>query len=55
MREAVRSADDAGAGPDLQELLVAVARGDEEAFGAVYDAVAGPVLGLVWSVLRDPA
>ncbi|AJE83537.1 sigma-70 family RNA polymerase sigma factor [Streptomyces physcomitrii] len=32
-----------------------VARGDQEAFGAVYDAVCGPVLGLVRSVLRDPA
>src|SRR4051794_30355841 len=41
------------AGPDLQELLGRVARGDQEAFSSVYDAVSGPVLGLVRSVLRD--
>ena len=43
------------AAPDLQELLGRVARGDQDAFARVYDAVAGPVLGLVRSVLRDPA
>jgi hypothetical protein len=32
-----------------------VARGDQEAFATVYEAVAGPVLGLVRSILRDPA
>lgn len=41
--------------PELSELLGEVAKGDHEAFAAVYDAVAGPVLGLVRSVLRDPA
>ncbi|MBT2378541.1 MULTISPECIES: sigma-70 family RNA polymerase sigma factor [unclassified Streptomyces] len=41
--------------PDLQELMVLVARGDQDAFARVYDAVSGPVLGLVRSVLRDPA
>lgn len=44
-----------GAGPDLAELLTEVARGDQDAFAAVYDLIAGPVLGLVRSVLRDPA
>ncbi|MEV6103688.1 ECF RNA polymerase sigma factor SigK [Streptomyces sp. NPDC051940] len=39
----------------LDGLLTRVARGDREAFGAVYDAAAAPVLGLVRSVLRDPA
>ncbi|MFF3763222.1 sigma-70 family RNA polymerase sigma factor [Streptomyces sp. NPDC001922] len=43
------------AGPDLEELLVMVARGDQEAFSRVYDAVCGPVLGVVRGVLRDPA
>jgi RNA polymerase sigma-70 factor (ECF subfamily) len=42
-------------GPTLDELLVEVARGDQEAFASLYDAVCGPVLGLVRSVLRDPA
>lgn len=43
-------ADD-GLGP----LLDRVARGDEAAFGAVYVQVAGHVLGIARSVLRDPA
>lgn len=41
--------------PDLVALLALVAQGDQDAFAAVYDRVAGPVLGLVRSVLRDPA
>ncbi|WTO73128.1 sigma-70 family RNA polymerase sigma factor [Streptomyces sp. NBC_00441] len=45
----------ASAGPDLQELMGQVARGDQDAFAQVYDAVSGPVLGLVRNVLRDPA
>ncbi|CAM5258071.1 RNA polymerase sigma factor OS=Streptomyces antimycoticus OX=68175 GN=SSPO_027620 PE=3 SV=1 [Streptomyces antimycoticus] len=32
-----------------------VARGDQNAFGALYDAVSGPVLGLARSLLRNPA
>ncbi|GAA4790778.1 sigma-70 family RNA polymerase sigma factor [Streptomyces sp. C10-9-1] len=43
------------AGPDLQELLALVARGDQDAFAELYDAVSGTVLGLVRAVLRDPA
>jgi RNA polymerase sigma-70 factor (ECF subfamily) len=43
------------AGPDLPELMAAVARGDQDAFAQLYDAIVGPVLGLVRSVLRDPA
>ncbi|MFC9244174.1 sigma factor [Streptomyces sp. NPDC057136] len=55
MKEAVHISGALSAGPDLQELLVMVARGDQNAFAKVYDAVCGPVLGLVRSVLRDPA
>ncbi|MEU8675787.1 sigma-70 family RNA polymerase sigma factor [Streptomyces sp. NPDC048560] len=55
MKEAVHISGAPSAGPDLQELLVRVARGDQQAFASVYDAVCGPVLGLVRSVLRDPA
>ncbi|MFI0981680.1 sigma-70 family RNA polymerase sigma factor [Streptomyces sp. NPDC021093] len=56
MREAVRVQGTPAPGPDgLQELIGRVARGDQEAFGRVYDLVSGPVLGLVRSVLRDPA
>ena len=44
-----------GAAADLAACLRLVARGDEDAFDAVYDQVVGPVLGLVLSVLRDLA
>jgi RNA polymerase sigma-70 factor, ECF subfamily len=39
----------------LAGLLNRVGRGDEEAFGAVYERVAATVFGLVQRVLRDPA
>ncbi|WP_328628526.1 sigma-70 family RNA polymerase sigma factor [Streptomyces sp. NBC_00353] len=55
MKVAVQISGAPSAGPDLQELLEMVARGDQDAFARVYDAVCGPVLGLVRSVLRDPA
>ncbi|MFD3961670.1 MULTISPECIES: sigma-70 family RNA polymerase sigma factor [Streptomyces] len=55
MNEAVQISGVPAPEPDLQELLVRVARGDQEAFAQVYDAVSGPVLGLVRSILRDPA
>ncbi|HEY2441825.1 MAG TPA: ECF RNA polymerase sigma factor SigK [Streptosporangiaceae bacterium] len=40
---------------DLALLLGRVGRGDEEAFGAVYERVAGTVFGLAQRVVRDPA
>ncbi|MEI7031886.1 sigma-70 family RNA polymerase sigma factor [Streptomyces pratensis] len=55
MKEAVRISGAPAPGPDPSELLVRVARGDQGAFATLYDAVSGPVLGLVRSVLRDPA
>ncbi len=51
----------AGPGPaegrdqGLDRLLGSVARGDEDAFEAVYDQMAGPVYGLIRKVVRDPA
>jgi len=39
----------------LNGLLTRVARGDQAAFEAVYDALAGPVYGLINRVVRDPA
>jgi RNA polymerase sigma-70 factor (ECF subfamily) len=41
--------------PGLAELFRRCARGDEQAFAAVYDATAGRVHGLVLRVVRDPA
>ena len=38
-----------------EELLLQVAKGDQDAFAALYDHIAAPVLGIVRSVLRDPA
>ena len=39
----------------LDSLLTRVARGDQAAFEGVYDALAGPVYGLINRVVRDPA
>jgi RNA polymerase sigma-70 factor (ECF subfamily) len=42
--------------PDrLAELVQRTARGDSDAFAALYDDLAGPVYGMVLRVLRDPA
>ncbi|HEY7433006.1 MAG TPA: ECF RNA polymerase sigma factor SigK [Streptosporangiaceae bacterium] len=40
---------------ELDVLLIHVARGDTEAFEAVYDRLAGPVYGVIRRVLRDPS
>jgi RNA polymerase sigma-70 factor (ECF subfamily) len=40
---------------DLERLLALVARGDRDAFEALYDKLSGPAYGLVRKVLRDPA
>jgi len=42
-------------GRQLDDLLSAVALGDERAYETVYDQTAGWVLGVVRKVLRDPA
>lgn len=41
--------------PDLEVLVEDVARGDTDAFGLLYDAVAASVLGVARAVLRDVA
>jgi RNA polymerase sigma-70 factor (ECF subfamily) len=42
-------------GTELAGLIRQVARGDAEAFDAVYDQVAATVFGIVRRVIRDPA
>lgn len=42
-------------GPDANDLLKRVARGDEAAFATLYDLVSGRLYGLVLRVVRDPA
>ncbi|MFC7896071.1 sigma-70 family RNA polymerase sigma factor [Streptomyces sp. NPDC057381] len=55
MKEAVHIGRNPSAQPDLQQLIREVALGDQDSFAAVYDSVAGPVLGVVRAVLRDQA
>ncbi|GGU42907.1 sigma-70 family RNA polymerase sigma factor [Lentzea flava] len=47
--------EDLGHPAGAEELLLRVARGDEDAFGQLYDLVSGGVFGLVRRVLRDQA
>jgi RNA polymerase sigma-70 factor, ECF subfamily len=42
-------------GQSSEDLLVAVARGDQQAFATLYDRIAGQVYGVIRRVLRDPA
>jgi RNA polymerase sigma-70 factor (ECF subfamily) len=44
-----------GGEQSLDGLLARVARGDQAAFEAVYDSLAGPVYGLIQRVVRDTA
>ncbi|MEE1752455.1 sigma-70 family RNA polymerase sigma factor [Streptomyces sp. SP18CS02] len=44
-----------GGGPELAEVMARVATGDQDAFATLYDAISGPVFGLVRKVLRDPS
>ncbi|GLF99203.1 sigma-70 family RNA polymerase sigma factor [Streptomyces yaizuensis] len=55
MKEAVHIGGKPSSGPDPGELLREVALGDQDAFAALYDAVAGSVFGVVRAVLRDRA
>ncbi|MFJ4804755.1 sigma-70 family RNA polymerase sigma factor [Streptomyces murinus] len=55
MKELVHIGTNPSAKPDLQRLLHEVALGDQEAFAALYDTVAGSVLGVARAVLRDQA
>ncbi|MFG2323178.1 sigma-70 family RNA polymerase sigma factor [Streptomyces sp. NPDC048568] len=55
MKEAVHIGRNPSSQPDLQQLIHEVALGDQEAFAAVYDAMAGSVLGVARAVLRDQA
>ncbi|MFD0141909.1 MULTISPECIES: sigma-70 family RNA polymerase sigma factor [unclassified Streptomyces] len=55
MRENVQIGRAPSPAPDLPEVMARVAHGDQQAFAAVFEAVSGPVLGLVRRVVRDPA
>ena len=49
------SATDRRGERDLGDLLIHVARGDQDAFEQLYDRLAGPAYGVIRRVLRDPS
>lgn len=55
----LRLASELGDGPDapadLGDLLTRVSHGDEQAFGALFDALGSSVYGLARRVIRDPS
>lgn len=51
----LRAVPDGGDDRSTDELLLAVARGDREAYSVLYDSVAGRVVGVVRRVVRDPS
>ncbi len=51
----LRSAATSAPVDDLSAALVAAGRGDERAFGALYDLTVRTVFGIVRRVVRDPA
>ncbi|MBC6448829.1 sigma-70 family RNA polymerase sigma factor [Actinokineospora xionganensis] len=55
VRRITGSVPDTELPPDAGALLQRVARGDEQAFSALYDLVSAPVFGLVRRIVRDPA
>ena len=54
-RPRLRAVPEDMTGDSEEELLLRVARGDEQAFGELYDRVSGQVYGVIRRVLRDPA
>lgn len=54
-RPRLRLADPPTGQPDMGDLLLLVARGDERAFAAIYDALGASVYGLARRVVRDPS
>ncbi len=46
---------DPAATPDLEDLLLRTARGDQAAFSDLYDEISGTVFGVIRRVLRDPS
>lgn len=58
MRDRVQrppSLQDVSAPENLDELVVRVAHGDENAFEQFYRHLSGPIFGLIQRILRDPA
>jgi RNA polymerase sigma-70 factor, ECF subfamily len=54
-RDRLRPVTASAAPTSTDDLLLAAARGDQAAFAALYDQVAGSVYGVVRRVVRDPA
>jgi RNA polymerase sigma-70 factor, ECF subfamily len=54
-RDRLRPVTGPAAPTTTDDLLLAAARGDQAAFAALYDRVAGSVYGVVRRVVRDPA